>query len=949
MIRCMLIGALVAMFGAAAPVVAQDQPSDEIAELVEAGKGSRLERQLNGGRTARDYGLLAKAYENQGRRERLPEDREAAYVKSAEYYKKWTVALEKSATLQPLEHRAQRVAAHLGYASMVLSGWADQDLRYYEITDGRGGAPESLLTKLRLADEQYAEAWKTLKPLLDERDAREDEYYALGIYDLVQTQRLDIALARSWTNYYLGLLEPEKPTRDQALQRASAGFRELLDSAFAGQMIYQCYLGLGMTLAELGEYDEAARAFGNIPQYDPGADDADSDASIDLRVRVRYELARMYLKTGAYDDAREVLEPLLERDVNNLSDEERRAAFYFNLAPLLEAGSYLTEADEIRREAEGHLSERSLRKQAERTRARGLSKLHHLAQRGKSWPAIVQTYIAASVPEDADPKTLSPAELLYSARALGAAGKQMRAIERLREAAGRDDLDETLAGEVLFDLGVAQYRRSDLRSAAESFERVAREFKEHPKASDAAGHAYQLWAKVATESGKPDDYARLADTLLELLETFPQHPHRREAQWWLPVALQSAGRLDDAVREFGKIPPRSPHWEESQFRRALCARLAVEQKRDKLSADEYRQRALDAVTLLTEYADEALIRAAAGGEATDAGKWAAHAIVNAAELLASQEIGDYARALATIEGFEDKHPDSDLVGRVLGVRIRAYRGAREFERAAAILDEYLSSVPAERAGAVLTLLAAGMQEEVERLIDAGRRDDARELAAEAVTTFEQLLNWCEVDESRRQNLGVVRSGLARVQYLAGNYDAASELATELLKENPRSGNYQRLMAQILTARLSDTPSDAELAQARAAWETLLRDGGLRKRAPQQYWEARYNWLNLKLRAGQAAEVKTGLTQERVWSPALGGPPWKDLLEGLLWRARHAWFAGLAQAADKTALREAVYEARAWRDEAGGGEWKQKIEALRVAAAEHLGIDPEVGAEQDVPD
>ena len=59
---------------------------------------------------------------------------------------------------------------------------------------------------------------------------------------------------------------------------------------------------------------------------------------------------------------------------------------------------------------------------------------------------------------------------------------------------------------------------------------------------------------------------------------------------------------------------------------------------------------------------------------------------------------------------------------------------------------------------------------------------------------------------------------------------------------------------------------------------------LRKTAPKLFWEARYNYLEIKFRAGDAATVAKGIKEQRVWSPELGGPPWAEKLVDLMNRA-----------------------------------------------------------------
>jgi tetratricopeptide (TPR) repeat protein len=103
------------------------------------------------------------------------------------------------------------------------------------------------------------------------------------------------------------------------------------------------------------------------------------------------------------------------------------------------------------------------------------------------------------------------------------------------------------------------------RPAAEVFGKLAVEYRGHAKAAQAATFAYQLWGQVAERSRASADYLQLAATLRNLLESFGDHPQRAEALWLLPVALQLAGRFDEAAGEFAKVAETSPHWEEAQY------------------------------------------------------------------------------------------------------------------------------------------------------------------------------------------------------------------------------------------------------------------------------------------------------------------------------------------------------------------------------------------------
>jgi hypothetical protein len=122
---------------------------------------------------------------------------------------------------------------------------------------------------------------------------------------------------------------------------------------------------------------------------------------------------------------------------------------------------------------------------------------------------------------------------------------------------------------------------------------------------------------------------------------------------------------------------------------------------------------------------------------------------------------------------------------------------------------------------------------------------------------------------------------------AKQYDEALKIANTLLTKEPRNGTFQYLQAQVLTARLADQSPKDEVAAAREAWGKLLADQSLRTRAAERYWEARYQWLTLMLREGDAAQVEKAIDQERVWYPDLGGAASKEKLEELMRKARVA--------------------------------------------------------------
>ena len=163
-------------------------------------------------------------------------------------------------------------------------------------------------------------------------------------------------------------------------------------------------------------------------------------------------------------------------------------------------------------------------------------------------------------------------------------------------------------------------------------------------------------------------------------------------------------------------------------------------------------------------------------------------------------------------------------------------------------------------------------------------EQARRLAVESLATFEQLNEWAQRNARSPAEANAVAFALAEMLRLAGEPQRAVPIAARLAEDSPRNGHFQRLHALLLTELLGDSQEAARVAEARAAWERLLRDDALRSRAPQRYWEARYHMLELLLREGRAADVEQAIRNERAFFPEMGGRPWSGLFNELYERA-----------------------------------------------------------------
>lgn len=866
-------GLLVALLAFGLPPAAAqagDEPPADVAAMIRDGMLEGLDSRLSGGRTPREKRWLAEAARNKAALARDAAGREASFAAAARRYQALIDALSDS------QRDAVRVAidvanARLELAGMIFSQWAAAALDELEVTQGQRGDRKRVLELMNTARAQIEQARAGVAPYLRELRDREEEFLAMGVHDALRRLRADVAFHLAWCSLYAGQVNSaDAQARAEALKTAEENFRSVAESGQSGPALQHCYIGLGVTLREQKRYEEAVQALTRAVETDSG---------FVLSAQARYELCRAQILAGQFDAARQSLAPLLTRDPDGLPPEQRGAALYLNLAALWEANSYLEEAAALLRGPSG--SSAAASREALRIRELGLVRMSRLAARGGPWPGIVQLYTAGAVDTLADPATQSPLELLFTATRLSEARRYRDAAARLQSAAERPGVDPDLLGQILFDLGVCHYRLGEDREAARVFGKLAAELRSHPRAPQSAGFAYQLWVKVAEASRQREDYDALAATLLNLVQAYPQHERRMDAMWGLPLALQAADRFDQAAAHFGSVPPESPHWEEAQFRRVVCQRLACEAQREKLAPPDYLTAARRVAGELIRYSREALNRAPTSPDPATTLRWSAEALVGAGEVLISPGVEQYESALAALEEFDQTYPNSPVLARALAVRLRAFHARSDFDRATQTLDAYLKTAPAGQSAALLALLASGMQDEVARLEKTGEHEAARALAANAVRTFQPLEARLRADPQRRAEADAVAAGLAQMLHVAGQSDQARTLLAELLSREPKNGHLRLLNARVTTAIAApQTAAPETIAAAVEAWAALLTDPGLRQSQPEVYWEARYHWLALQLRQGRAADVRRAIEQERVWYPHMGGPAWSARFDEL---------------------------------------------------------------------
>ncbi len=853
----------------------QEPPiSEELREAVERGMTEVLEAKLQPPRGLNEERLLARAYAVRGRLASERSARDAAYSRAAAHYETALTLLEGVARAGLLSDRVRLAELRIECGGVVLSGWAAPLVDELVITLGQRVNRERLTTLLERAADQYTRAAATLDPLMRGVERREEELLAAGVYDRVHGSYRELTLNWGWCEYYLSMLAEEPSEKRRRLRDAKGKFQTLIEWGRLGTSRGLCYMALAMAQRDLGRLGDAERAFQTALESNPGL-------MVDAQTRCEWALCNMHGERHA--DARGVLEPLVQKDLRKLRPEDMPLRFYYNFAHLLDAYSYLLQADTLRRAASTDAAHATVRRQAQQVRERGLLRMRRLAQLGAPWHDLTRLYVGSAVALDAPPAELSATELLYSAGVLAADGDHAGALKRLEIALARETQDKELIGALLFELGRCQFLMEEKVAAAQTFRELATRYRNHVDAPRAATLAFQLWGEIAEQRRRAEDYERLAASLRNLLENYADHSERERAEWLLPVALELAGQHEAAARQFGKVSRSSPRWEEAQYRQVVCERRVLESLRNSLSSDAYREEALRVVGRLLKYALATERRQAT--EAGAAGSWAVRARIAAAELLMNAEIDDAVGALDALRQVDPGALSVELVGPLLAARIRTHQRLGQYESAAELLSAFVGNAEPEQAGAILTDLTRDMRAAVDRHVATGNVRAAARLAAATVDVLTAFEEWLRRHSRGQAELRAVRLGRADMLRLAGRLDEASALVDELLAEQPESGDLRLMRARVVTARLGDGVTAEQIGQAREAWALLLSETNLRKRAPERYWEARYNWLSLRLREGAAGDVVQAITQERVWHPEMGGVDWKPKFVALLAEAQ----------------------------------------------------------------
>jgi len=348
----------------------------------------------------------------------------------------------------------------------------------------------------------------------------------------------------------------------------------------------------------------------------------------------------------------------------------------------------------------------------------------------------------------------------------------------------------SLVPEVLYNIGVAQYRRGRRAAAAERFLEVAKDHAAFNGARKAAAFAAQLAAELYGNPSlcpRPQVQRLYRDTLKVLIIHYHDTDAARYWRFYYARLLDELGEYGEAAIEYAQIDPAQEHYLESMFFRARCIALALTRQAAEETVDRLilQHRIDDFFAAQREFI--ALATSELHGETGARGASTIRSLLALARLLGAEvhvlpHVGRPARALETLAGFEDEYPDEPaLTGRIWRVRLLAYERIGRLDEAALAIPAYVAADP-ENAGMVLQSLYQTLVDDVESLRSTGDNISAQREAELALILAGQIYEWAARRDSgpAPSDRRALTVQLAEANLRAGRYQRACELFEPLL-------------------------------------------------------------------------------------------------------------------------------------------------------------------------
>lgn len=469
-----------------------------------------------------------------------------------------------------------------------------------------------------------------------------------------------------------------------------------------------------------------------------------------------------------------------------------------------------------------------------------------------------------------------------------AAGDEARREELLRRAitegekylAQASGTQRSVTPEILFQMGTAYYRLSDLTSSADKMLEIARRYPNYGQAGQAALIAVQLTAQMCIDATRCPLRSTTQNQYRLALETLlAGYPNLEASSYWrfyYAQLLEEIGDYSGAAAEFALVERGHEHYLEAAFRRVRALTRAISQSTDNLPASNAQ--ALAGANQVSAAYRELVTRAtalSAGAGALPDGEikdFVAQGRVWLAEAYLLKTVHRPEQSLELLVDFETTFgAQNSLLGRVWQVRLRAFQSLGRLEEATKAVPAFVAADP-RSAGPTLQSLYDAMLTNWQREAQGPDGSPAPFDSEVMLLVAEQIVLWTQrndvpVTAAQKQEAELQ---LAQTHLLAGNYAKAAELFQSLFPQGQSGTNSMSLVeAEAVLGHAEALSRGGDPARALAEFNQLAT------RLPPENpirWKALLGDLEARTTLNQPpAGILQVIAQQRRLFPDLGGP------------------------------------------------------------------------------
>lgn len=618
---------------------------------------------------------------------------------------------------------------------------------------------------------------------------------------------------------YRGALLYGTAKRRELLDKAASGFGEFATAQADNPIVAESRLGRGLAYLELDRVDWAITDFEAVTQMKTATPE---------RVRkAQLALAESYVRAGRSGDAVRASKQALD---GATPGDQPRARYTRARALLMAAASQPGQKATYQSEASALLAQLQAGGGPWGTRAAQI--VRNGLDNPKNWAGPK----AKNVPPP-------PSEWDVT-KQLVATGKFKDAIPRLEKfLAATDDEDaKKNHAEARYLLALAKYRSGDLAGAVAVFDQILAE--KTGRYRDDAGYL-KFKASEARFAADPSEANQPAyeQALTGFLREFPKHKAAPEARYRLGELRQRQDKLVEAEAEYAQVKGDPSFEVRAAFAGAQCLVKRLEQTPEGTMPDPAlmtrARAALDAFWSLVKDRDPKSLGDAPVGDLSG------QAALMSAYLAALTEKPEYERALAWLEGFEEKYPKlASERPQVVKLRLLALSRLGDLEGAAieAARPEVGSLDPTYLDDLATRFLTTAARQQA-----AGQMPSAIAGKTAALLLSERALasaSAAELSPIVRRRLQMTAASLHEER---GALEPALALYRAVLQDAPGT-----VSARAGTARILEKQGESK--EARALWDEIVSGPP----GKQGWLEAHYQSARLSVVLGEQAAACTVL-------------------------------------------------------------------------------------------